>query len=53
MTGNDIIRQRGSGNVPRSAEGLIERSALSAASIGLQLFKSLTAGVGCRLTLRL
>ena len=51
MTGNDIICQRGSCNVPRSAEGPIERCALSAASIGLRLFKSLAAGVGCRLML--
>ena len=51
MTGYDVIRQWGSSNLPRSAEGPIERTALSSTSIGLRLFKSLTTGVGFRLTL--
>ena len=51
MTGYDVIRQWGSGNLPRSAEGRIERTALSSASIGLRLFQSLTNGAGFRLTL--
>ena len=51
MTDDDVIRQWGSGYLPRSAEGSIERTALSATSIGLRLFNSLAAGVGFRLTL--
>ena len=51
MTGYDVIRQWGSSNMPRSAKGRIELSALSAASIGLRVFYSLTAGVDFKLTL--
>ena len=51
MTGDDVIRQWGSGYLPRSAEGSIERTALSAASVGLRLFESLAAARGFRLTL--
>ena len=48
MTGDDVISQWGSGNLPRSAEGSIERTALSAASIGLRLFEPLATGDGFR-----
>ena len=51
MTGDNVISQWGPGNLPWSAEGPIERIALSAASIGLRLFESLAAGVGFRRTL--
>ena len=51
MTGDDVISQWGSGNLPRGTEGRIKRTALSAASIGLRLFESLAAGVDLRLTL--
>ena len=51
MTGDDVISQWGSGNLPRSTEGWIERTALSAVSKGLRLFESLAAGVGFRLCL--
>ena len=50
MAGDDVIRQWGSGNMPRSAEGPIERTALSATPIGLRLFQSLAAALGFRLT---